>query len=147
LYASPNIIRVVTSSRTRWAGHVARMGEMRNAYNNLVWRSENVRQLGRPKRRWEGTIRPDLREIVWEGVHWISLTENREQWRHLVNTVMKLWVHKRWGISWLGEWLLASPWISAGWLVSQSVSHCVKWASQNDRNELGRMWYDKIAHF
>jgi hypothetical protein len=36
LYASPNVIRVIKSKRMRWLGPVARMGEMRNAYNNLV---------------------------------------------------------------------------------------------------------------
>jgi hypothetical protein len=30
LYGSPNIIRVIKSRRMRWAGNVARMGEMRN---------------------------------------------------------------------------------------------------------------------
>jgi len=35
----------------RWAGHVARTGEMRNAYNNLVGKPEGKRPLGRPRRR------------------------------------------------------------------------------------------------
>jgi hypothetical protein len=46
LYASPNIIWVITSRRMRWEGHVARTGEMRNAYNiwqdNLKGRDETV---------------------------------------------------------------------------------------------------------
>ena len=32
LYNSPDIVRVIRSRRMRWAGHVARMGEMRVAY-------------------------------------------------------------------------------------------------------------------
>jgi hypothetical protein len=36
LYASPNIIRVIKLRNMRWAGHVAQMGEMRNADNILV---------------------------------------------------------------------------------------------------------------
>jgi hypothetical protein len=36
LYSSPNIIRMIKSRRMRWAGHVARMGETRNAYRILV---------------------------------------------------------------------------------------------------------------
>jgi hypothetical protein len=32
LYSSPSIIRMIKSWRVRWAGHVARMGEKRNAY-------------------------------------------------------------------------------------------------------------------
>jgi len=40
LYASPNIIRVIRLRRMRWAGHVAYMGELRNAYRV---RSEDVK--------------------------------------------------------------------------------------------------------
>jgi hypothetical protein len=36
LYSSPNIIRMIQSKRMRWAGHVTRMGETRNAYRILV---------------------------------------------------------------------------------------------------------------
>jgi hypothetical protein len=38
LYSSPNIVRVIKSRRTRWAGHVARMGEWRGVYRVLVGR-------------------------------------------------------------------------------------------------------------
>jgi hypothetical protein len=40
LYFSPSIVRVVKAMRMRWAGHVARMGEVRGAYNILVGRPE-----------------------------------------------------------------------------------------------------------
>jgi hypothetical protein len=36
------------------------------------------------------TIKIDLREIGWDGMDWIDLAENRDQWRALVNTVMNL---------------------------------------------------------
>jgi hypothetical protein len=52
LYSSPSIIRITKSSRMRWAGHVARMGEKRNVYRLLVRKSEGKRPLGRPRRRW-----------------------------------------------------------------------------------------------
>jgi hypothetical protein len=39
------------SSSTRWAGHVARMREKRNAYMILVGKLEGKRPLGRPRRR------------------------------------------------------------------------------------------------
>jgi hypothetical protein len=32
LYLLPSIIRIIKSRRMRWVGHVARMGEKRNAY-------------------------------------------------------------------------------------------------------------------
>jgi hypothetical protein len=40
LYSSPNIIRMIKSRRMRWAGHVARTGEKRNAYRILVGKPE-----------------------------------------------------------------------------------------------------------
>jgi hypothetical protein len=45
LYSSSNIIRVIKSRRMRWAGHTARMGEMRNAYKILV-KTEHSEDLG-----------------------------------------------------------------------------------------------------
>ncbi|KAJ4448776.1 hypothetical protein ANN_00167 [Periplaneta americana] len=63
LYSSPDIIRNIKSRRLRWAGHVARMGESRNAYRVLVGRPEGKRPLGRPRRRWEDNIKMDLREV------------------------------------------------------------------------------------
>jgi hypothetical protein len=32
MYSSPSIIRIIKARRMRWAGHVTRMGEKRNAY-------------------------------------------------------------------------------------------------------------------
>jgi len=43
LYASTYIVRVITSRRMRWTGHVACMGDMRNAYNVLVLKAEGKR--------------------------------------------------------------------------------------------------------
>jgi len=60
-------------TRMRWAGHVARMGEMRNAYKIFVGKLEGKRPLGRPRRIWRDTITIDLREIRWEDVHWSHL--------------------------------------------------------------------------
>jgi hypothetical protein len=51
LYTPPNIIRVIKSRRMRWAAHVARMEEKRNAYRILVGNPEGTRPLGRPRRR------------------------------------------------------------------------------------------------
>jgi hypothetical protein len=63
LYSSPDIIRQIKSSRMRWAGHVARIGEGRKVYWVLVGNPEGKRPLGRPRRRWEDGIKTDLREI------------------------------------------------------------------------------------
>jgi hypothetical protein len=68
LYSSPNTIRMIKSRRMRWVGHVARMGEKRNAYMILVGKPEGKRPLGRPRRRWVDSIKIDLRETGWDGV-------------------------------------------------------------------------------
>jgi hypothetical protein len=52
LYSSPGTIRMIKSRRMRWAGHVARMGEKRNAYRILVGKPEGNRPLGKLRRRW-----------------------------------------------------------------------------------------------
>jgi hypothetical protein len=90
LYSSPNTIGTIKSRRMRWAGHVARMGETRNAYRILAGKPEGKRPLGRLRRRWVDNIKMDLREIGWDGVDWMELAHNRDQWRALVNTVMNL---------------------------------------------------------
>jgi hypothetical protein len=46
----------------RWAGHVALMGEKRNAYRILVGKPEGKRPLGRPRRRCVDNIKIDLKE-------------------------------------------------------------------------------------
>jgi hypothetical protein len=52
----------------RWAGHVARIGETRNAYRILVGKPEGKRPLGSPRRRWIDNIKIDIREIGWKGM-------------------------------------------------------------------------------
>jgi hypothetical protein len=48
LYSSPKIIRMIKSRRMRWAGHVARMGEKRNAYR-ILGESQKERATGKTK--------------------------------------------------------------------------------------------------
>jgi hypothetical protein len=66
------------------------MKEMRNANKIFVGIPEGKRLLGRPKRRWENNIRTDLRVTGREGVDWIHLAQDRDQWQVVVNTVMNL---------------------------------------------------------
>jgi hypothetical protein len=62
------------------------MGATRNAYRILVGKPEGRR----PRRRWVDNIKIYLREIEWDGMEWIELAQDRDQWRALVNTVMNL---------------------------------------------------------
>jgi hypothetical protein len=70
------------------AGHVARMGEKRNAYRILVGMPEGKRALWRSRPRWVDNIKMYLSEIGWYGLDWLA--QNSYQWRALVNTVMNL---------------------------------------------------------
>jgi hypothetical protein len=59
---------------------------MRTAYKILVGRPERKRLLRIPSLRWEYNVRMDLREIGWELVDWMDLTQDRNQWRAPLNT-------------------------------------------------------------
>jgi hypothetical protein len=84
LYSSPSIIRIMKVRRMRWAGHVAGMGEKRNAYK-LVGKQEGRKPLGRPRRRWLDNISMDLVEVGWSDLDWIGLAQDRDRRRALVN--------------------------------------------------------------
>jgi hypothetical protein len=58
----------------------------RDAYRILVVKP----RLGRPRCMWADNIKMDLREIGWDGMDWIELAQDRDQWRALVKTVMNL---------------------------------------------------------
>jgi hypothetical protein len=63
---------MIKSRRMKWAGHVARMEEKRNAYRILVGKPEGKRPLGRPRRRWVDNIKMDLSETGWDGMDWFD---------------------------------------------------------------------------
>jgi hypothetical protein len=88
LYASPNIFRVIKSRKMRWAGGVACIVEVRNAYRVFVGKPQGKRRRRRPRRKWKDNLRLDLREIGWDGVDRIPLAQDGDQWRVLVHTVM-----------------------------------------------------------
>ncbi|KAJ4425726.1 hypothetical protein ANN_27922 [Periplaneta americana] len=90
LYSSPDIIRNLKSRHLRWAGHVARKGESRNAYRVLVGRPEVKRPLGRPRRRWEDNIKMDLREVEYDDRDCINLAQDRDRWRAYVRAAMNI---------------------------------------------------------
>jgi hypothetical protein len=73
------------------------MGEMRNAHKILIGKPNGKRPLVRFRRRREDNIRMKLREIGWEGVDWIHLTQDRDQWRTFMNKTFVF--HKSRGIS------------------------------------------------
>jgi hypothetical protein len=97
LYSSQRIIRMIKSRRMRWARHVARIGEEKNAYRVLVKMLKGKRPLGRPRPRWEDNIKMELREIGYGGMGWIDLAQFRHQRRAFVNTIKNLRVPQHCG--------------------------------------------------
>jgi hypothetical protein len=67
--------------------HVWRKGEV---YTMCWWggETEGNRPLGRPRRRWEDTIKMDLQEVKGGCGDWMELAQDRDRWRALVSTVM-----------------------------------------------------------
>jgi hypothetical protein len=59
------------------------MGEMRSAYNILVGKPDGKKPFGRPRNRWEDTVRMDLKEIPREGVDQIHLAQYMKSGRFL----------------------------------------------------------------
>jgi hypothetical protein len=57
-----------------------------------VGKPDGKRPLGRPRPRLVDNIKIDLREIGWDGMDWMDLTQDRDQWRDIMNTVMNFWV-------------------------------------------------------
>jgi hypothetical protein len=70
---------MIKARRMRWAGHVARKGEKRNAYKILVRKPEGKTPLGRRRYIWEDNIKVDFREIRWGIMDWINLAQDRDQ--------------------------------------------------------------------
>jgi hypothetical protein len=66
------------------------MGEKENAYRLLVGKPEGRRPLERRRRKWLDNIRMNLVEVGWGNVDWIGLTQDKDMWRSLVNSVLNL---------------------------------------------------------
>jgi hypothetical protein len=68
---------MIKSSKMKWAGHLARIGEKRNAYRIFVEKPEGKRPLRRHKRSLEDNIKRDLIAVGWGDMDWIYLAEDR----------------------------------------------------------------------
>ena len=90
MYRSPNTVRVIKSTRLRWADHVARIEGGRSAFKILTGKPTGKRPLGRPRHRWEDNIRMDHEEIGMNAANWVHSAQDRNYWRALVNAALNL---------------------------------------------------------
>ena len=65
--------------KAKWFGHIL-----------YEYFATGKRPLGRPKRRWEDSIRMDLKEIGINTRNWVDSAEDRDYWKALVNSVLNL---------------------------------------------------------
>ena len=66
------------------------MPEGSGALKMLIGNLIGKRSLGRPRRRWEGYIRMDLKEIGVNTRNWVDSPQDRNYWRALVNVALNL---------------------------------------------------------
>jgi hypothetical protein len=72
-----DVTMFISWRRVRWVGHVARMGDVRYAYNILVGKPERKSSFEDLRSRWEDNITLDFREIGWEVVDWMHPAQDR----------------------------------------------------------------------
>jgi hypothetical protein len=77
---------MIKSRRMRWAGHVARRGEMMGAYRVWVRKTEGTGPLERPSCGWEDNIKMDIQEVGWGS--WTDLVQVRDSWRAVVDALI-----------------------------------------------------------
>jgi hypothetical protein len=72
----------------RWAVHAECMGANMNAYRFFVVKSEGKKPIGKLRRRWEDSVKMDLREIGWGGTDWIDVAQDKHQWRRPIANIV-----------------------------------------------------------
>ena len=86
----PNIICLIKSRRLKWTGYGDRMEEGGSSFKILTSKPTRKRPLGKPRRRWEGNIIMNLKEIGISTWNWIGSAQDGHYWRALVNAELNL---------------------------------------------------------
>jgi hypothetical protein len=81
---------VIKSRTIRGTGHVARMEEGKSAFKILTGSPTRKRPLEMPRRRWEDSIRMDLKEIGINTRNWVDSAQDTDNWRAIVNAALDL---------------------------------------------------------
>ena len=85
-----DIVRVIKSRRSSWAGHVSRMEEGRSAFYIYTGKPTGKRSLGRSRHRRKDNITNDLEEIAINAGNWVDSAQDRDYWKALVNMAFSL---------------------------------------------------------
>ena len=81
-----NIIKHITNTKWRWAGHVARMQDNRWTIRTTEWQVRKGRRpRGRPKMRWKDDI------MKWQGAAWTRTAKDRKKWKELTEGYFQQW--------------------------------------------------------
>ena len=81
-----NIIKHITNTKWRWAGHVARMQDNRWTIRTTEWQVRKGRRpRGRPKMRWKDDI------MKWQGATWTRTAKDRKKWKKLTEGYFQQW--------------------------------------------------------
>ena len=81
-----NIIKHITNTKWRWAGHVARMQDNRWTIRTTEWQVRKGRRpRGRPKMRWKDDI------MKWQGAPWTRTAKDRKKWKELTEGYFQQW--------------------------------------------------------
>lgn len=86
VYNGKDIVKLITYGRLRWAGHVARMPEERQAkilFSREPGRGRRLR--GRPRTCWLFAVEEDIRSLNVQG-DWKRLAQDRVQWKRILRS-------------------------------------------------------------
>jgi hypothetical protein len=63
------------------AGHAELIEERKDEYRILAGKLKRRKILVKSSRRWEDSIKKDLRELGWDGVEWIDMARDIRKWQ------------------------------------------------------------------
>ena len=87
VHCSSNTVRVIKCRRLRWQGHVARRGEIRNAFKILTGNTTGRTVIERPRSGWEANIKMDIKYIGVSVTSWIVLAQDKDYWSSCVSGI------------------------------------------------------------
>ena len=73
-------------------GRACSQNERRQCFKNFKDKTVGKRPLGRPRHRWKGNTRMNIKEIGVCSKNWVDSAQDRDYWRILANAALNLQV-------------------------------------------------------